>query len=495
MKFLFCTLLLAFVAARTLVFSEDFNGTTIDSTKWQMQNSCEVYNNERQCYVNDPSVIYVSNGNLIIKPKYKSTCIGTKCYQAVSGKLMSLGKFEYSSGRYEFSAKLPGGHYMWPALWLFINWDDAIAKGVKQPYGEIDIMESVGNRPGYTSSTLWANNGINVNPTMIGSAEYQPAEVNFQSGFHVYVLEWTCQKLSFFVDGQLIFERLVSAAPTMLAGKNAFTPGFLKYYMILNVAVGGDMFGANDVPTNSQLQADSATWTQMEVDYVRVYADESNCSGSTSTKRSTAQSQTSSSTTTSFSSTTFKGTTTSSTGIAKSSASIITSTSTIAPTTTVVSSSSKSSSIAQITSSKSTSAMPSTDTSTLLTKSTESTSSKGSATSIPGSSSSKSLPVLSSVTTSISSGFSTMSKSSASDRPSFSPTRSWTRFTDASPTPTAVKSPLITVSRRSNSPVFPKPTFSKRRGKPAQPTLVGSNRPTPSAPGKLSVLKPKQTLR
>ena len=107
--------------SRNLVFYDDFNGTAINTTNWNIGNNCDAINQERQCYVNDTSVIFVNNGSLFIKPQWQTTCVNSTCYQAVSGKLTSMGKFEGNTGRYEFNAKLPSGSYMWPALWLLLG--------------------------------------------------------------------------------------------------------------------------------------------------------------------------------------------------------------------------------------------------------------------------------------------------------------------------------------------------------------------------------------
>mmetsp|Transcript_73126 Transcript_73126/g.122092 ORF Transcript_73126/g.122092 Transcript_73126/m.122092 type:complete len:662 (-) Transcript_73126:95-2080(-) len=66
---------------------------------------------------------------------------GLRGVPVMSAKLTSHFRFKY--GRVEFEATLPRGDYLWPALWMLpasaSPWPTA---------GEIDVMESMGNRPG-----------------------------------------------------------------------------------------------------------------------------------------------------------------------------------------------------------------------------------------------------------------------------------------------------------------------------------------------------------
>ncbi len=135
-------------------------------------------------------------------------------------------------------------------------------------------MESIGYNPHYVSSTFWANDGRN-DPEQVGLVEYFPMQLNFQTDFHVYALEWTCNTLSVYIDDALIIQTPVSDAPFMKDNMGAFTQDWLQYYLIMNVAIGGSMFGPDDIPSKPKLQSDSKDWGQMEIDYVRVYGPNS----------------------------------------------------------------------------------------------------------------------------------------------------------------------------------------------------------------------------
>ena len=74
--------------------------------------------------------------------------------------------------------------------------------------------------------------------------------------FHVYGLEWTQEKIKFFVDDNYYF----TYVPKEKTPEN--WPYFNDQYILLNIAMGGNLGGTVD-PNFIQ--------DQMEIDYVRVY--------------------------------------------------------------------------------------------------------------------------------------------------------------------------------------------------------------------------------
>ena len=113
--------------------------------------------------------------------------------------------------------------------------------------GEIDIMEHVGRNQNEVLSTLHlpGNSGAN------GISE-ETTVPTASTEFHVYTAEWTETQIRFYVDDEVyhIFEN------------NDSTPFNKDFFMILNVAMGGNLGG--DVEASFQE-------SMMEVDYVRVY--------------------------------------------------------------------------------------------------------------------------------------------------------------------------------------------------------------------------------
>ena len=230
---------------RKLVWEENFNGTSLNPKVWTIETgdgcpNCGWGNNERQLY--DARSHKVSNGFLVITATkkgdhYASTRINTK------------GKKEFQYGRMEARAKLPVGQGIWPAFWMLgknistVGWPKA---------GEIDILEYVGREPHmvFTSLHTEASHGntVNTKKTRIE---------NIEEGFHVYAVEWTKDKMDFFVDDQLVY----TFQPEVKT--KATWPFDQPFYFIVNMAVGGN-FGGPEVDDRIFPQ-------EYTVDYIRVY--------------------------------------------------------------------------------------------------------------------------------------------------------------------------------------------------------------------------------
>jgi beta-glucanase (GH16 family) len=119
-----------------LVFSDEFSSPTIDTTKWRYDiDCCGGGNLEKQCYVNDPEVLYLKDGFLHIKPKYyengyqgtekgctdekfrdQHCCTWTQPTTSARISTMKMGGWKY--GKFEIRAKTPIGDYLWPSSWL-----------------------------------------------------------------------------------------------------------------------------------------------------------------------------------------------------------------------------------------------------------------------------------------------------------------------------------------------------------------------------------------
>jgi beta-glucanase (GH16 family) len=239
-------LCLAQQAERKLVWEENFNKPTLDETVWNFDlgdgcpNSCGWGNNERQIYTKENYEI--KEGRLIIHAKkegngYTSTKITTK------------NKKFFQYGRMEARAKLPTGQGIWPAFWML---GQNISQVGWPKCGEIDILEYVGREPHMVFTTLHTQdshgNTINTKKTSFP---------NIEEGFHVYAVDWTKDKMDFFVDDTLVY----TFQPEV---KNENTWPFDKpFYFILNVAIGGN-FGGPDVD-------DTIFPQDFIVDYVKVY--------------------------------------------------------------------------------------------------------------------------------------------------------------------------------------------------------------------------------
>lgn len=240
-----------------LVWEDDFNGTSIDTTKWNFTIGAGGYgNNELQYYSNRPENARVENGKLVIEARKEN-------YQGspyTSAKLTTQGKFAFTYGKVEVKAKLPEGQGVWPAIWMMP--EDMSIYGGWPACGEIDIMELLGHEPGKIYGTIHYGNPH----TYHGGNYTLPDGQKFSDDFHVFGLEWEPGKIKWYVDGQLYYE---TSDWFSRSSNEAFdytypAPFDREFYLILNVAVGGNWPGYP--PENADYFPQ-----RMVVDWVKVY--------------------------------------------------------------------------------------------------------------------------------------------------------------------------------------------------------------------------------
>ena len=242
---------LAGAQGKKLVWADEFDYTGLpDSTLCGYDVGGHGWgNNEQQFYTKGRQEnARVEHGKLIIEARKESFEGG----RYTSARLLSKNKGDWKYGRIEVKAKLPQGRGLWPAIWMLpTKW----VYGGWPKSGEIDIMESVGYEPDSVYGTVHTgafNHAIGTHK--VGGV----ARKDLASAFHVYSIEWTEDKILFFVDEELYHE-----FQNTKAGSDAW-PFDQEFHLLLNIAVGGNWGGKFGV--------DDAVFPQtMEVDYVRVY--------------------------------------------------------------------------------------------------------------------------------------------------------------------------------------------------------------------------------
>jgi beta-glucanase (GH16 family) len=164
-------------------------------------------------------------------------------------------KFSVQYGRIEARVKVPKGNGLWPAFWMM---GADFLTGRPWPYnGEIDIMEVLGRNTLESYSTLHApayngGGGYGLKYTAAGGAD-------LANDFHVWAVEWDSKGMTFKLDGVTVFFANRETVETT-RGPWVYDHPF---YIILNLAVGGDFPGPVDATTPFP--------SRMLVDYVRVY--------------------------------------------------------------------------------------------------------------------------------------------------------------------------------------------------------------------------------
>lgn len=233
-----------------LVWSDEFNGTTLDESSWTRETGGGGWgNNELQFYTDRTVNSYLENGVLVIKAMQEN--YGGRNY--TSARLKTQGKRFFKYGKIEARMRLPYGQGIWPAFWTL---GESISSVGWPACGEIDIMEMLGheNFKSY-GTTHWDNNGQH----SYQGGSYSLSSGTFSDSYHLFSIIWDEQSIRWYVDNNLFYTISITS-PFMSELRQ-------NHFIILNVAVGGNWPGYPD-PTTVFPQ-------YMYVDYVRVYRDTS----------------------------------------------------------------------------------------------------------------------------------------------------------------------------------------------------------------------------
>lgn len=279
-----------------LVMEDNFSGG-LNTDIWQHEIQVGGFGNgEFQMTTDSEENVRVENGNLIIKATLQEDsfmqqdsridllkdgrCTSTEptnCIAitnttsgnsstvppAISGRINTRLGASIKYGRVEVVAKMPAGDWLWPAIWM-MPVDDTYGPWPRS--GEIDIAESRGNN--YThpqggnnivSSALhWGPDPAN-DAWWRTNVKRQALHTTYSSSFNTYGLEWSQKYLFTYINSRLLQVLYVNfdeplwkrgAFPVVNGNGTRFqdiwseygrinTPFDHKFFLILNVAVGG----------------------------------------------------------------------------------------------------------------------------------------------------------------------------------------------------------------------------------------------------------------
>ncbi|HEX8848019.1 MAG TPA: glycoside hydrolase family 16 protein [Gemmatimonadaceae bacterium] len=227
-------------------WADEFDGPTIDATKWVVVDGAVNVNNELEYY--SPAQAYIENGALVLKSDRQA--VGGRQY--VSAEVRSGTKRTVTRGNaIEWRTQIPSGKGIWPANWLVNTPCDGLNGCGSNWPPEIDVLEVKGSDPTTNIMTHWWGSY----PGQQHETSTWSAGSSLADGYHTYRLEWYSDSILWLVDG------VQRAKHTQNV-----TSGQLQ--IVMNTAVGGDFDGA---PT-----AATVFPQYQRIDYVRVYRDTAN---------------------------------------------------------------------------------------------------------------------------------------------------------------------------------------------------------------------------
>lgn len=267
-----------------LMFEDEFNGSSLDESKWNTSFLWGPYlaiNNEEQYYVdslgsdnatnaNTPFVL--NNGSLSITAREASdensfpipaelpdpnapiwtdfpTFQQDNSYAPgnyTSGIITSYDSFNFVHGYAEMRARIPRGQGLWPAFWLLNGYYVG-----QQP--EIDVLEVLGQNPHQAFHTYHRLGQDGIMLSDQGMTDNGDPATGYADGFHTYGVRWQRGRIDWYIDGNVVHTYEADDVP------------YQVMYVIANLAVGGNWPGSPD--------SDTEFPASLDIDYIRVYQE------------------------------------------------------------------------------------------------------------------------------------------------------------------------------------------------------------------------------
>ena len=283
-------------------FQDEFDGTSLDTSKWGYQYGCfDPAQHSQAQYTDSPENVSVSGGNLHLVARYSPTrekwnkdtrrmeTVDRTCTRTENGKKIDYaapftsamiqtkddkGNVKYAAqGDFyaEARIKLPKGRSSWSSFWM------TGTKGGWPNNGEIDVFESKGWDPSYLQANTHTPRASNPSKSEQHQGRFRGVD-STQSEFHTYGVEKNGDSMTFYLDG--VAGHTVKYSE--LSGFNPFTVDGNGMVLRLNQMVGGTFLASNDGKNTEYVDATKyvsdyeGAGSEMLVDYVRVWEKDPN---------------------------------------------------------------------------------------------------------------------------------------------------------------------------------------------------------------------------
>ena len=250
----------------TIIWEDNFDGNTLDNTKWAHDLGTGIQyglwgwgNGELQYYQSQNTTL--DNGIATITVKEEPAGLvdswGNTSYYS-SSKITTKGIFDFRYGKVEARIKSLDGEGFWPAFWLLPT------SGGWPCDGEIDIMEQWGNN--YLTNNTTGAAHLGDCPYSQSTHFYQHFSMYIASGsfaddFHTYSIIWTEDTIKWLVDENEAYY-ITPDSYTSIPSQSFWPFNSNQWYLMINLAIPQSGPNSNTVFPN-----------QMEIDYVRVYQE------------------------------------------------------------------------------------------------------------------------------------------------------------------------------------------------------------------------------
>lgn len=230
-----------------LSFRDEFNGRGKPSAeRWNLHtgNGVNGYGHQALQYYDPDNVEMDGSGSLVLTARRERN--GEKCWNGpcayTSGRIDSAGKVTHTYGRLTARMKIPVGKGLWPAFWT------QTTDRRKAWYSEIDVLETIGSEPNRVQGFAHTAKGRPGGGDLF-------LDHNLDEKFHVYGVDWTPERIVWWIDGKPYAE--LKRYPRWPFGDG------VSHFFIFNLQVGGEWPG--DPDENTVFPA------RMYIDWIRTY--------------------------------------------------------------------------------------------------------------------------------------------------------------------------------------------------------------------------------